>query len=263
MSCLAAVLTLQSNTDTENHIDLQSLARLVGNILLVYSYHDHYKSTDTVEWGYILQGLGYSFLVSATLGFYGRATTDGSTMLAASMMPSGIVSSILNARAGNNQQTAQAKPPLQKLLHLVNFAALILLITGYTDSDDLFASLTSTSSGTATLNVKAKIGDVVFLGLTVFLALLTAFKLMKKSQQTSEQNTILKFIAAALPFMTVRVVYVAYQSFTKDPFRRNLAVKVVLQFTMEVIINVVYCIMGFVINRQSQSWDVEMARATY
>lgn len=205
-----------------------------------------------------MQGLGYSFLISATLGFYGRATSDGTKGAFANFAP-GLL------QRGNSQESNQrdSKPILQKGLYLVNLAALVLLILGYTDSDDVFAGLLSGNTTTGTLDAKAKIGDIIFLALTAAIAALVSFRLAREAHQNLEQRLILKFILGALPFMAVRAAYVLYQSFTTDPFRRNLAVKTVLQYVMEVVVNIIYCIMGAVIGRQVQQWDVEVSQATY
>lgn len=220
-----------------------SPVRLAGNVLLVFAHHQNYSNSNVVEWGYICQGLGYTFFLSATLSFYQRAKDPN-----ASMAPSN----------GRGLRALLANPSPAKALQLVTLIGLILLITGYTDSTGIFPSASSTgvaSDSTATLNVKAKVGDCIFLAVTAVIAVLTATSY--RSAQTSEAKNILRFIFLALPFMSVRMIYVTYQSFTKHPFDRTLWAKVLFDYAMEVIVVAVYFILGFVIARISPGQDLE------
>lgn len=120
--------------------------RTIGDILLVAAYKKTYDITNVVEWGYILQSLGYTFFLSATLDFYQRAKYPDTAM-------------IPSVTKGIRGILANPSPP--KILQLITTIGFILLIVGYTDSDGIFPFSTSGTSTTsdATLNVKAKIGD--------------------------------------------------------------------------------------------------------
>lgn len=216
--------------------------RTVGDILLVAAYKENYDNTDVVEWGYILQGLGYTFLLSATLAFYQRAKDPD-----AAMTP--------KLSKGIRGILADPSPP--KILHLITTIGFILLIIGYTDSDGIFPTSTNGTSTTqtATLDVKAKIGDCIFVFVTIAIAFLTIISI--RSAQTTEARRIYQFILLALPFMAARMVYITYESFTKDPFHRTLWVKIVFQFIMEIAVVVIYFVLGFVIDKISSSRDIE------
>lgn len=216
-----------------------SVIRLVANILLVYSYNTHYKNANVLEWGYILQGLGYSFLISATLAFLSRASKDDD------------VNSLWSTHNANVQnELGKKKMTLSRVLYLANLIALILLITGYTDSNNIFPTSTNgvSSSGNGELNAKAKIGDLVFLALTVVIGLLSLLKI-RSTPANTEPRIVLSFMLIALVPMLVRIVYVTIESFTKHPFQRNLAGKVILEYITEVVAVTTYGLMGLLLRR--------------
>lgn len=215
--------------------------RCAGNVLLVIAYKQNYDNTNIAEWGYICQGLGYTFFIQATLSFYSRAKNPETALI-----PS----------VGKGLRGFAANPSPAKALHLITFIGLILLITGYTDSTGIFPTSTSPSDSTASLNIKAKIGDCIFVGVTIVIAGMTLHAI--KDSQTTASRRLFQYILLALPFMAVRVVYVTYESFTKDPFHRTLWVKVVFDYTMEVFVVVVYFVLGFVIDRLEAPQNMEM-----
>jgi hypothetical protein len=215
--------------------------RGAGNVLLVVAYKQNYKNTDIAEWGYICQGLGYTFFISATLAFYQRAKDPE-----AAMMPS----------PGKGIRSFLANPSAVKGLHLITLIGLILLITGYTDSNGIFPSSTTTTDTTATLDIKAKIGDLIFVGVTAVIAGLTLNSM--RNSQSKEATRIFQFILLALPFMAVRIIYVTYESFSKNPFHRTLWIKVLFDFAMEVIVVLIYFVLGFVMDRLAAPQNMEM-----
>ncbi|EPQ31817.1 uncharacterized protein PFL1_00016 [Pseudozyma flocculosa PF-1] len=158
--------------------------KLAGNAILIYVYHDNYKNTNMVTTGYILRGLGYSFLVSSVISF---------------------LSGVYNA----DQPPKSKKPFLLRLLHLANIAALVLLIMGYSNSDSVF-------DGTSTdgkLDSKAPIGDAIFAVITVFAFLFTLFLFPRSS---SHHRKILVRVVLALPLMLVRVGFGTYKTAHRD-----------------------------------------------
>ncbi|UZJ53120.1 hypothetical protein CBS101457_002440 [Exobasidium rhododendri] len=214
-----------------------SVVRLAGNVLLVIAYKQNYDNATIVEWGYILQSLGYTFFLSATLAFYQRAKSPPS------LNTSGGAASKLKSPAG--------------ILGLASTIGLILLIVGYTDSTGIFPNSSGTTDPNATLNVKAKIGDCIFCGVTLIIALLTVTSI--GSSQTWEAKKIFQFILLALPFMAVRVAYVTYQSFSKHPLDRTLWIKIAFDYVMEVFVILIYFILGFA-TRNAAARDVEMVQ---
>ncbi|UZJ55602.1 hypothetical protein CBS101457_004922 [Exobasidium rhododendri] len=220
------------------------VSRMIGNILLVDAYDNNYKSLEVVKWGYILQGLGYSFFISATAAFYTRARDPDST----------ITQDIANLRKGIRGMT------VAKAIHLVNIIALILLVTGYTDSDGIFPTSGSAASTKTTLNIKAKIGYVIYVVLTVVLAGLVIA--LARQEPSRETKFIIIACLAALPFMMSRSVYVTYQGFSQHPFQRTLWVKIVFEYIPEVFVIVIYSVLGFKLTKLVQRSDVEMAGKT-
>ncbi|PWN87474.1 hypothetical protein FA10DRAFT_216909, partial [Acaromyces ingoldii] len=196
-----------------------SAVRLVGNSLLVYVYNDHYRHQNAATWGFILQALGYSFLVNATLALYKRAAIIGNPTKAAQL---------------------RGKPlDMDRILHLVTLGALILLITGYNDSDVFSNSSSSSmpsSPSSTSLDGKAKAGDLIYVGLTVFIAVLCSYRLFFRGSKGDEPRTILSFILGALPFMLCRAVYAAVKAFSDDALQGSLWAKVVFDYIAEVIV---------------------------
>lgn len=233
---LAVVLIAVPSTDSTSSSPPQ--VRLIGNILLVVAYKQNYSNSNVAEWGFICQGLGYSFLVNATLSFYERAKDPLSTIRTSSPSgPKGLKGIIANPTPG-------------KILHLITLVGLILLIAGYNDSNGVFpsnGSSSSSSNSNATLDAKAKIGDCIFLGVTILITILVFYSISK--QHEIEARRIYQFILIALPFMFFRAIYVTYESFTKHPFNRRLWAKVLFEYITEIIVVIVYFILGYVVEK--------------
>ncbi|UZJ53790.1 hypothetical protein CBS101457_003110 [Exobasidium rhododendri] len=209
-----------------------SLVRLAGNIMLVVAYNQKYDNFYVIEWGFILQSLGYTFFLSATLAFYQRAK---------------------NPTSADGVKEKLFKSPA-RLLGLASIVGLVLLITGYTASPGIFPNSSGATDPNATLDIKAKIGDCIFCAITIIIALLTVTSIRNPPSNVS--RTIFLFILLALPFMAVRIGYVTYQSFPKDPLDRTLWSKIVFDYITEVIVVLTYFILGFAM-RKTSTTDVE------
>lgn len=203
------------------NICIFSLVRLAGNGLLVYAYEDNYKHQAATTWGFILQALGYSFLLNATLALYKRATA-------------------LGKNGGNKPLDAE------RILHLVTLAALILIITGYENSDDVFNANTA---ATSELDIKAKIGDCIYVGVTVIILLLCLLHLCTKGARRGEARIIIGFILLAIPFMLCRCVYSTIKAFRHNPIQVTLWVKIVFDYVPEVIVVLIFFVMGLCVGR--------------
>lgn len=209
--------------------------RLAGNVLLVVAYKENYDDSTVIEWGYILQNLGYTFFLSATLSFYQRAKDP--TPIGSPSAP-----------------TKKLRSPAGAL-GLLSTVGLVLLIIGYTDSTGLFPSSSGPADPNATLDVKARIGDIIFCVVTLAIALLTVTSI--GNSQTMESKRIFQFIILALPFMAIRVGYVTYESFTKHPLQRTLWAKIVFEYVMEIIVVIIYFVLGFA-TKKVAAGDMEM-----
>lgn len=213
---------------------LFSLLHLIGNIMLVYSYKSHYKNINITVWGYILQSIGLSFLLSASLAFYARARSYF-----------------------ENAEGKHRTNRITKLLNLVNIAALICIITGYTSVDVTNAEGEVVNPK---LPIQTKVGAVLYVALMVIIALMAAFGL--RQAQEGESKVIRLAVLAAVPFLIVRsgwAVYTTMEGTILTP--KNIWVKLVLQYVMEFVALMIYTGLGFMMAKLGREgkkdFDVE------
>lgn len=197
--------------------------RLSANCLLVAAYKTAYKNVGVIVAGYIMQGIGYTFLVATALRFYSFGAT----------------AQALSEKGGDVAQVSRRKSRVEILLQLVNIAAIALLCNGYSNSN---VAQGAGASG-ANISVLVKVGDVLLLAVTVAIAALIAVQLRS---HTSTARRTFTFVLAALPFMTVRAAYVVYQAFTGHIYADHLGAKIVLQFIMELVAALIFCALGYV-----------------
>lgn len=204
-----------------------AVVRVVGNILIVVEYNNHYTSITTTVWGYILQSIGYSFLYSSSLAFYLRAeqsTTDHDSVLLAK---------------------------LPRFLHLANLAALVLVIVGqssvkYTNADGAFI--------TPHLPIEAKIGVIIYIVITLILLALVLFAM--RNTLDVEARVLLITLAIGLPLMLIRVGYSTFASFTNSTLMpKNIWVKLVLQYITELAVMVLYTLLGLRISKLEPPYE--------
>jgi hypothetical protein len=147
------------------------------------------------------------------------------------------------------------KHHLQTILNLINTVALILLIVGYVNSDNLFSL---PADPNAKLDTLAKVGDILFLLITAVLAAITIKSIVGGKRQTDETRPILVTIMVALPFMLIRAIFVTVQAFETNPFGHSIALRAVFQYSAEAVVNTIFTIMGLLLLRHTASQqDVE------
>lgn len=212
---------------------LFSILHLIGNVMLVYEYNDHYKSINVTVWGYILQSIGLSFLVSASLAFYSRARSTLQT-------------------EDETKRTAKA----MRLLNLVNIAALVCIITGYTST-----SFTNAQGEVInpSLPIETKVGAVLYVVLIVTIAGLSLVGL--KNASIGEAKLIRLALGVALPLTLIRAAYAVYSTIDGGILMpKNVWVKLVLQYIVEFLALCVYTGLGFMMEKTgvSGSYDLEV-----
>lgn len=209
---------------------LFSLLHLVGNILLVVEYKEKYSSIEVTVWGYILQSIGLSFLVSACLAFYSRARASV-----------------------ESQEEAKGTGRRVKLLNLVNIGALVCIITGYTST-----SFTNKEGQMINPNLptQTKVGAVLYVLLILLLVVLAAFHLRGVEE---EKKVIRRIMLVATPMMLVRAGYAVYTTTSGSVLMpKNIWVKLVLQYVVEFGAVCVLTSLGFLVGKAEQrEGDVE------
>lgn len=213
------------------YLTIFCVIRLVANALLIWAYYDDYKNKSVLVWGYILQGLGYSFLISATLGLITRG-----------LDPWDEAADVKEMVVGTSRK--QRAP---KLLNIANIVALVLLIVGYQYSIDAFPGVGGDSSTGGSLNGLVKAGDAIYIVLTPIMFLFAAVALARAD--ASEEQMIFCTVLGALVFMAVRAAYVAYLVFTDRIFTAPFIPKLLLQYVAEVIPVFMYGVLGVVLTR--------------
>lgn len=234
LGCVAAASAVRHGLrGALGHISLVifCVVRFVGNLLLLIAAHTSGDVKGLVIAGFIMQGLGYSFLITAMLSYLSHLIRD---MDRAEAEPA-------------EKEAGGKRTRIERILNVVNIVALVLLIVGFNES---MGSI-STSSGALNmqdLNVMVKVGNILYLALTVLLAAIAFMHIPRVS--TSRQKLLLYTMISALPFMVVRCVYTVYVTFQGNPRHGSLAARIVCQYVMEVIVLIVLGVSGLLLPRQ-------------
>ena len=232
LGCVAAVCAVRHGLrGALGHISLVifCVVRFVGNLLLLIAAHTSGDVKGLVIAGFIMQGLGYSFLITAMLSYFSHLIRD-----------------MDRAEAAPAEKEGGKRTRIERILNLVNIVALVLLIVGFNES---MGSI-STSSGALNmqdLNVMVKVGNILYLALTVLLVVI-AFVHIRRIN-TLRQKVLLYTMISALPFMVVRCVYTVYVTFQGNPRHGSLAARIVCQYVMEVIVLIVLGVSGLLLPR--------------
>lgn len=202
-----------------------ALVHLAGNVILVVEYTQHYTSVTATVWGYILQSVGLSFLVSASIAFFARARAC--------------------LRGGEEPRVGRAV----KLLNLVNLAALVCVITGYTSTS--FTDAQGHMIPNVHLPAQTKVGAVLYVLLALTaggMALLGLKTSAAEGNKGREAKKIKIALLVACPLMIVRAGYATYTVWTGSALvPTNIWVKLVLQYIAEYAAVLVYTALGFVL----------------
>lgn len=196
--------------------------------MLTEQYYKHYSSVNMVKWGYILHGIGYSFLVTSALSFL----------------------AIVHANAnGLGHATAKGYkgPWILRILHLVNLGALILLITGYSKSGDVFDG----NHTDAKLNSDTHIGDFIYCGITL---VLFAYLLVLFPKTRGGNKNILSRVLIALIFMAIRCGYATWHTYQVPFLGVNLWIKLALDYIPEVLAVLAFITIAFIHHDRGQDY---------
>lgn len=206
--------------------------RLVANILVLASFKTDYRNPRIGTAGLILQGLGFSFLIAAALRFYRLAADCHHT------------DAVLPRNTAYDKQPEERRRALPEiLLQLANIAAIVLLINGYLYSNVQW-SQPSPQNGQQSLSSLIVAGDIIYLVLTIAIAILTTV-LVIRARGCASTRIICYVILASLPFLIIRAAYVTYLAATNHAFYDNLAAKIILQYIMEVLAVCILSALGF------------------
>ncbi len=159
------------------------LFRLIGAVTSLISIHHPSKGL-TITYD-VMNSFGLSAIISTALG--------------------------LLDRINNGMEGHGVHPRVFHLLHLPSLAGLILSILG---STNLFSS---DPSDVSTGFTYLRAGVCLFLSVFVADIVITAYSFLKIGKVQSADRRLLFAVAAALPFMAVRVTYSMMCAFANDP----------------------------------------------
>ncbi|SJX62094.1 uncharacterized protein SRS1_12943 [Sporisorium reilianum f. sp. reilianum] len=207
---------------------LVSILHLVGNILLVVEYTQHYTSINVTVWGYILQSIGLSFLVSASLAFYSRARAQ-------------------------MQEGDSGKGRVVRVGNVVNVVALVCVVTGYTSTS--FTDAQGHVLGNVHLPAQAVVGAALYVGLSTAVL---ALSLVHLRSAATEARTIRIALLVASPLMLARAAWAVYTVEAGSVLvAKNIWAKLVLQYVCEFAALAVLTVLGFLVAKGEAGWDVE------
>ncbi|GAC92581.1 hypothetical protein PHSY_000135 [Pseudozyma hubeiensis SY62] len=198
-----------------------TVLHLVGNTILVVDYTRSIRSVNLTVWGFILQSIGLSPMISAVLAFYA------------------------NARDLMGQGTERSEKTIGRVLNLINLAAMICIITGYTNTT--FTDSKGILLSHPTLPIQTKIGSILYILLTATLLAITTFGLNSDTKRT---RTIRCALFISTPLMIVRSAFAAYTTFSGSILVvKSIWAKLVLQYVSEFVALAVLTCLGLVIKR--------------
>ncbi|KAL3470776.1 hypothetical protein BJX99DRAFT_250981 [Aspergillus californicus] len=231
------------------YLSIFSVVRIAGAIMQIES-HNHPDNSSDKEWATILQSVGLSPLLLATLGLLKRvfdevtsrvaSSSTGQTMqtLAAS---SGILGKFFGIYSKRATATSRRSRVVQ-LLHLPALISLILAISGGTDQ----ASSSPSDQKSGKSETRAAI--IIFLVIYIAACLLWMITIRDLPSMVSAQKRIFFTVFLALPFIAVRMLYSLIADFGhNDKFsfvNGDATIQLVMATIEEFVVVVVYTVAG-------------------
>ncbi|KFY57235.1 hypothetical protein V496_06509 [Pseudogymnoascus sp. VKM F-4515 (FW-2607)] len=201
------------------------------------------------EWSFILQSVGLSPLLMATLGLLKRIT-DEVSLTVPSNSP-GFMDLLAISKVGNiitKRATAiSRRSRIIQIAQLPTMIALILCIVGGTDEASSDAS--SRSEGPKYF----KIGIAIFVVIYVLLVALTLITARDVHRALAGERRVYVAVAVALPFIAVRLLYSILAVFTSfkafSSIDGNTAVELCMALLEEFVVVLMYTAVGLTISK--------------
>ncbi|KAJ0417844.1 hypothetical protein BJY00DRAFT_195772 [Aspergillus carlsbadensis] len=223
--------------------------RVAGAILQILS-HNNPSNTDELEWAVILQAVGLSPLLLASLGLLKRIFDEITTRvpsskgnqivqtLARSRGPLGVLLGLYNRKA----TAVSRRSRVVQLLHIPALVSLILAIAGGTDQNS------SNPSDQKSGRTEMRAAIILFLILYIALAFLWIITARDVSGMVTTQKRIYFVVFLALPFLAVRMLYSLLGVFGNHPqfsmFGGSVSVRLGMAIVEEFVVVVLYTVLG-------------------
>ncbi|MCJ1393146.1 hypothetical protein MMC18_006018 [Xylographa bjoerkii] len=190
------------------------LVRIAGGGFKIASVKYPDNSTD-LEWSAILQSVGLSPLLMATMGLLKRITDEVSETVPYTQDPYGntpMAGFVCQSRVGNiitKRATAiSRRSRIIQIAQLPTMIALILCVVGGTDESS--SNISEHSTG----QTYTKVGIAIFLVIYVLLFGVTAITSADLGNAPRGEKRIYFAVVVALPFIAVRLLYSVLADFT-------------------------------------------------
>lgn len=190
------------------YLSIFCVVRLAGAGFRIASDKNPDSSTD-IEWASILQSVGLSPLLIASLGLLKRVTDEVSNHIRnknADFAPQRGVAGLITKRATANSTRSR----IIQLLHIPTVVALGLAIIG--GVDESHTSAHDISNGKRFV----KIAVIIFLGIYFALFALTVITIKDVGNAPKGEKRVLFAVLGALPFLAVRLLYSVLSAFSNN-----------------------------------------------
>jgi hypothetical protein len=216
------------------------IVRIVGAIFKIEASHHPDSKTD-IEWATILQSVGLSPLLMASLGLLKRIIDEVSNHIPSETsifaMQGGLVGNIIAKRATANSRRSR----IIQVTQLPTTIALILCIVGGMDAADGGSEATTGQKYT-------KIGAIIFLFVYVLLFVLAVITVRDVGNAPRGEKRIYWVVVMALPLLAVRLLWTLLASFLNNSMFSTLGGDIWVQLAMaigeEFVIVVMYTMAG-------------------
>jgi hypothetical protein len=226
------------------YLAIFSIIRLTGAGFKIESDHNPDSKTDA-EWAAILQSVGLSPLLMASLGLLKRITDEVSNHLRSDnnnyAMQGGLVGKIITKRATANSRRSR----IIQIAQLPTTIALILCIVGGMDEADGGAKF-------ATGQKYTKIGVIMFLCIYLLLGALTIITVKDVGNAPRGEKRIYWAVVLALPLLAVRLLWTLLAAFSNNKtfsiMGGNVWIQLAMAIAEELIIVVMYTMVGLTVS---------------
>ncbi|KAG0645459.1 hypothetical protein D0Z07_8608 [Hyphodiscus hymeniophilus] len=220
------------------------IVRVAGAGFKIESVHHPTSKTDA-EWSAILQSVGLSPLLMASMGLLKRITDEvsfhlqGSSRGTSNLPLMGVGQKIISNRATANSRRSR----VIQIAQLPTMIALILAIVGGIDEAD-----TTNHSEVTTGHKYTKIAVIIFLVVYLLLSALVIITMKDVGNAPRGEKRIYFAVLAALPLLAVRLLWSIFAAFSNNSTFSITGGKPLVQLFMaileEFIIVVMYTLVG-------------------
>lgn len=223
------------------YLAIFSVVRIAGAIFEIKKSHNPTNKTD-IEWSAILQSVGLSPLLLASMGLLKRVTDEVSNHVRGKGQfdPRGLpIANIITNRATANSRRSR----IIQIAQLPTTIALILCIVGGIDESD------SKQSEINTGKKYFKIGIILFLFIYLLLSTLVIITMKDVGNAPRTEKRIYFAVLCALPFIAVRLLWSILSVFANNASFSIESPKPLVQLFMatieEFIVVIFYTAVGF------------------